>query len=118
MSNEISIEDSLCYFSFISVELILWNSIFFMFLGRSSPLLLFFNHPKNINCPGSCPVVLTILLLQKEEKLPSQQVLFCCFVEAKFSAWNLFKLTFYSKFGFSRPDLDGNKLAKGMCLCS
>ena len=31
-------------------------------------------------------------------------------MEAKFSAWNLFK------FGFSIPDLDGNKLAKGMCL--
>ena len=35
---------------------------------------------------------------------------------AKFSAWNLFKLASYGKFGFSRPDLDGNKLAKGMCL--
>ena len=22
----------------------------------------------------------------------------------------------FGKFGFSRPDLDGNKLAKGMCL--
>ena len=33
-----------------------------------------------------------------------------------FSAWKLFKLAFYGKFGFSRPDLDGNKLAKGMCL--
>ena len=40
----------------------------------------------------------------------------CCFAEAKFSAWNLFKLTSYGKFGFFRPDLDGNKLAKGMCL--
>ena len=28
-------------------------------------------------------------------------------------AWNLFKLASYSKFGL---DLDGNKLAKGMCL--
>ena len=37
-------------------------------------------------------------------------------VEAKFSIWNLFKLTSYGKFGFSRPDLDGNKLAKGMYL--
>ena len=35
---------------------------------------------------------------------------------AKFSAWNLFKLISYGKFGFSRPDLDGNKLAKGMSL--
>ena len=26
------------------------------------------------------------------------------------------KLTSSGKFGFSRPDLDGNKLAKGMCL--
>ena len=26
------------------------------------------------------------------------------------------ELTSYSKFGFSRPHLDGNKLAKGMCL--
>ena len=34
----------------------------------------------------------------------------------KFLIWNLFKLTSYSKFGFSRPDLDGNKLAKGECL--
>ena len=34
----------------------------------------------------------------------------------KFSAWNLFKRASYGKFGFSRPDLDGNKLAKGMCL--
>ena len=42
--------------------------------------------------------------------------MFCCFAEAKFSAWNLFELAFYSMFGFSRPDLDGNKLAKGMCL--
>ena len=42
-------------------------------------------------------------------------ILFCCLPEAKFSAWNLFKFTFYGKFGFSRrPDLDGNKLAKGM----
>ena len=31
-------------------------------------------------------------------------------------ASNLFKLAFYGKFGFSRPDLDGNKLAKGMYL--
>ena len=38
------------------------------------------------------------------------------FAEAKFSTWNLFKLTFYGKFGFSRPDLDGNKLAKVMYL--
>ena len=29
---------------------------------------------------------------------------------------NLFKLASYCKFGFSRPDLDGNKLAKDMCL--
>ena len=43
-----------------------------------------------------------------------------CFVlllaEAKFSIWNLLKLTSCGKFGFSRPDLDGNKLAKGMYL--
>ena len=38
------------------------------------------------------------------------KVLFCCFVEAQFSAWNLFKLASYDKFGFFRPDLDGNKL--------
>ena len=44
------------------------------------------------------------------------QVLFCCFAEAKFSVWNLFKLASYDKYGFSRPDLDGSKLAKGMCL--
>ena len=31
-------------------------------------------------------------------------------------AWNLFELASYDKFGFSRPDLEGNKLAKGMCL--
>ena len=37
------------------------------------------------------------------------QVQFCCFTEAKFSAWNLFKLVSYGKFGFSRP-------ANGMCL--
>ena len=36
--------------------------------------------------------------------------------EAKFSTWNLFKLASYGKFGFSRLDLDGNKLAKGMYL--
>ena len=42
--------------------------------------------------------------------------MFCCFMEAKFSAWNLFTLASYSKFGFSRPDLDANKLAKCMCL--
>ena len=40
----------------------------------------------------------------------------CCFAETEFSAWNLFELASYGKFGFSRPDLDGNKLAKGMCL--
>ena len=37
-------------------------------------------------------------------------------MEAKFSTLNLFKLTSYGKFGFSRPYLDGNKLAKGMYL--
>ena len=37
-------------------------------------------------------------------------------MESKFLAWNLFELVSYGKFGFSRPDLDGNKLAKGMCL--
>ena len=42
--------------------------------------------------------------------------MFCCFTEAKFSARNLFKLASYGKFDFSRPDLDGNKLAEGMCL--
>ena len=41
---------------------------------------------------------------------------FCCFAEAKSSAWNLFKLASYGQFGFSRPDLDGNMLAKGICL--
>ena len=41
---------------------------------------------------------------------------FCCFAEAIFSIWNLFKLASYGKFGFSRPDLDGNKLANGKCL--
>ena len=35
---------------------------------------------------------------------------------AKFSAWNLFKLASYGTIGFSRSDLHGNKLAKGMCL--
>ena len=44
------------------------------------------------------------------------QVLFCCFAEAKFSEWNLFKLASYGKFSFSRPDSNGNKLAKGICL--
>ena len=28
---------------------------------------------------------------------------FCCFAEAKFSAWNLFELASYCKFGLSRP---------------
>ena len=28
----------------------------------------------------------------------------------------LVQLASYGKFGFSRPKLDGNKLAKGMCL--
>ena len=37
-------------------------------------------------------------------------------MEAKFLAWNLFKLASYGKFGFSRPDLDRNRLAKGVCL--
>ena len=31
-------------------------------------------------------------------------------------AWNSFKLASYSKFGFSRQDLDGNELAKSICL--
>ena len=48
-------------------------------------------------------------------KVERSQVLFCYFAEAKFSAWNLFKLASYGKFSFSRPDLDGNKLAKGTC---
>ena len=41
-----------------------------------------------------------------------------CFVASRrlSSARNLFELASYSKFGFSRPDLDGNKPAKGMCL--
>ena len=37
-------------------------------------------------------------------------------MEAKLLAWNLFKLASYDKFGLSKPDLDGNKLAKGICL--
>ena len=37
-------------------------------------------------------------------------------MEAKFSVWNLFELASYGKFGFSRPDLDENTLAKGNCL--
>ena len=37
-------------------------------------------------------------------------------MEAKFSAWNLFEPASKGKFGFSRPDLDGKKLAKVMCL--
>ena len=37
-------------------------------------------------------------------------------MEANFLAWNLFELASYGKFGLSRPDLDGNKLAKGMCF--
>ena len=37
-------------------------------------------------------------------------------VEPKFSAQNLLELVSYSKFGFSRPDLDGNKPAKGKYL--
>ena len=50
------------------------------------------------------------------QKLTGQQVLFGCFTEANFSAWNLFELASYGKFGFSRPDLDGKKLTKGMWL--
>ena len=37
-------------------------------------------------------------------------------MEAKFSAQNLLELVSYGKFGFSKPDLDGNKPAKGKCL--
>ena len=37
-------------------------------------------------------------------------------MEANFSTWNLFKLASFGKFGFSRPDLDGNMLAKGIYL--
>ena len=32
------------------------------------------------------------------------------------STLNFFRLTSYGKFGLSRPDLDGNKLAKSMYL--
>ena len=41
-----------------------------------------------------------------------------CFVapEATFSAQNLLELVSYGKFGFSKPDLDRNKPAKGKCL--
>ena len=42
--------------------------------------------------------------------------MFCRSMEAKFLAYNLFEIIPYCKFGFSRPDLDGNKAAKGMCL--
>ena len=37
-------------------------------------------------------------------------------MDAKLSDWNLLELISYGKFGFSRPDLDGNKPAKGKCL--
>ena len=37
-------------------------------------------------------------------------------MEAKFLAWNLFKLAPIWQFGFSRLGLDGNKLAKDICL--
>ena len=33
-----------------------------------------------------------------------------------FMTWNLFELVSYSKFSFSRPNLDGTKAAKGKCL--
>ena len=39
---------------------------------------------------------------------------FCCLAE--FLEWNLFKLASNGKFGFSRPDFDGNMLAKGISL--
>ena len=38
-------------------------------------------------------------------------------MEAKYLAWNLFKLASYGTFGFSRPDyLDGSKLANSLCF--
>ena len=37
-------------------------------------------------------------------------------MEAKFLTWNLLKLASYGKFGFSRSDLDGNKLGKDIYL--
>ena len=37
-----------------------------------------------------------------------------CFVTPR--KQNLLELVSYGKFGFSRPDLDGNKSAKGKCL--
>ena len=40
------------------------------------------------------------------------QVLIYLSMEAYVSAWNLLELVSYGKFGFSRPDLDRNKLAK------
>ena len=40
---------------------------------------------------------------------------FCFVAQRLSSAWNLFELASYRKFGFFRSDLDGKKLAKGMC---
>ena len=62
------------------------------------------------------------LSLGDNSKIDSQpfflqsQLSFLLLAEAKFPTWSLFKLTPYGKFGFSRPDLDGNKLAKGVYL--
>ena len=41
-----------------------------------------------------------------------------CFVARrdKVLGMELVRACIYNKFGFSRPDLNGNKLAKGMCL--
>ena len=52
------------------------------------------------------------------EKVEVQLRFVCCFVEAKFSEWNFFKLASYGKFGSSIPDLDGHNLAKGTYVLS
>ena len=39
-----------------------------------------------------------------------------CFVASRRLSFQHGTCSSYSKFGFSRPDLNGNKLAKGMCL--
>ena len=53
-----------------------------------------------------------LAIFSKGQKV--DQVIYCCSME-KFSAYILLDVP-YGRFGFSRPDLDGNKLVKVSAL--
>ena len=52
------------------------------------------------------------------KRLKGQLLFVFVVAETKFSVWNLFELASYGKSDFSRPDLDGKKLAEGIYVFS